>query len=261
MLVEDKYLKFALEIAKSAGDIIERDLSLQIKRTRKEDGTFLTGTDIYINRMVVKAVKDRFPGHSINSEEGSFFLEGSEYVWLCDPLDGTNQFARGVALCAFSLALVKNGKSVLGVIYDPFCKRMFYARENKGAFLNGKKIKVSSSRSLSGSQFGAIHWRGAEFDFSRLPDVLRDNDARSMQVSIAYMGALVAGGTFEGTIFPGTQPNETAAIKIIVEEAGGKVTDVFGNDQRYDIPIKGHIASNGILHKRLLKIISSIIKP
>ena len=79
--------------------------------------------------------------------------------------------------------------------------------------------------------------------------------------SITYMGALVAAGELAGTMFQGTKPYDTAALKVIVEEAGGKVTDLFGNEQRYDQDIRGHLVSNGLLHDRLLEMLRPIVKP
>ena len=78
--------------------------------------------------------------------------------------------------------------------------------------------------------------------------------------SITYMASLVATGDCFATIFPGTNPHDTAAVKILIEEAGGKVTDLFGQDQRYDRPIKGHIASNGLIHDELVAIVKENLK-
>lgn len=247
------YKQFAIRLAEQAGKIIRKNFTLGMKKEWKTDNTPLVETDLMVNQLVLDSIKRTFPDHSILSEEGSAFSEKDEYVWVCDPLDGTNQFCRGVPLCAFSLALTQKGKSILGVVYDPFMDRMFFAEKSMGAFMNEKRIFVSSTTRVSDAQFGVVYWRDAPFDFSRLADAIRNKGGRVMQnISIAYMGALVAGGAFDGTIFPGNQPNDTAAVKVLVEEAGGKVTDVFGNEQRYDRPIKGHVASNGVLHEKLL---------
>ena len=254
------YKQFALELAKQAGGIIRGNFRLGMKKEWKADDTPLTETDLIINHLVIDSVKQTFPGHSILSEEGDDFSEESDYVWVCDPLDGTIPFSHGIPVCVFSLALVYKGESVLGVVYDPFMDRMFFAEKGKGTFMNEKKISVSSRDTFKHSLFSVVHWNGAPFDFSRLAVVLKNEGARISNISIAYMGALVAAGEFIGTIFPGDHPNDTAALKVLVEEAGGKVTDIFGNEQRYDRPIKGHVVSNGILHEKLLALIRKTVK-
>jgi fructose-1,6-bisphosphatase/inositol monophosphatase family enzyme len=250
-----RYKQFALELAEKAGQIIRNDFKLGMRIEWKADNTPLVKTDLVINQLVIDSVRKKFPGHSVLSEEGNYFSGESDYVWVCDPLDGTIPFSHGIPVCAFSLALVCKGESILGVVYDPFMDRMFFAEKGKGAFMNGKKISISSRNTFRHSLFSVVHWVGAPFNFSELATVLKNKGARISNVSIAYMGALVAAGEFTGTIFPGEQPNDTAAIKVLVEEAGGKVTDIFGNEQRYDRPIKGHITSNGIMHEKLLALV------
>src|SRR3989338_9563013 len=250
-----QYLDYAMRLARQAGDIIRRDFTTVMEKKWKADDTPLTKTGLAVNQLVLDSVKAAFPDHSILSEEGSDFREASEFVWVCDPLDGTIPFSHGIPVCAFSLALVHNGASILGVVYDPFMDRMFVAEKGKGAFLNGKKTSVSSQRTFKHALFSVVHWNGAPFDFSRTATVLKNEGARISNVSISYMGALVAAGAFAGTIFPGDQPNDTAAVKVLVEEAGGKVTDIFGDERHYDRPIKGHVASNGVLHSKLLALI------
>lgn len=254
------YKRFAITLAEQAGEIIRKHFTLGMKKEWKADNTPLTETDLVINQLVIDLVKQRFPSHSILSEEGNDFKEGDDFVWVCDPLDGTIPFSHGIPVCAFSLALVYKGESIFGVVYDPFMRRMFIAEKGKGAFVNGKKISVSSRDIFQHSLFSVVHWNGAPFDFSRLAMTLKNKGARISNISIAYMGALVAAGEFVGTIFPGDQPNDTAALKVLIEEAGGKVTDIFGNEQRYDRPIKGHIASNGILHEKLLALVRETIQ-
>ena len=249
------YARYVVRLAKQAGDIIKKDFTTVMEKSWKADGTPLTKTDLSVNRLVLDSVRTTFPDHSILSEEGNDFREASEFVWVCDPLDGTIPFSHGIPVCAFSLALVHNGESILGVVYDPFMDRMFVAEKGKGAFLNGKKISVSSQRTFKHALFSVVHWNGAPFDFSRTATVLKNEGARISNVSISYMGALVAAGAFAGTIFPGDQPNDAAAVKVLVEEAGGKVTDIFGDERHYDRPIKGHVASNGVLHSKLLALI------
>jgi len=250
------YKTFSLELAKEAGKIIAANFSLGMKKEWKADNTPLTQTDLKINQLVIDSVKKEFPGHSIIAEEGSDFSEKSEYIWVCDPVDGTIPFSHGIPTCVFSLALVRKGESILGVVYDPFLQRMFFAEKSKGATMNGAKISVSRATSLQNALVGFVWWKSEKMNLSKTDEILSDRGAILIDVkSIVYMDMLVANGELAATLFPGTKPHDTAATKIVVEEAGGKVTDLFGNEQRYDRDIKGHIASNGILHEELVRIV------
>lgn len=252
----EEYEHFATDIAGRVGDIIRRDFSLKVAEEWKADATPVTETDIRINQLVIDSVRERFPRHSILAEEGNDFSYESEYVWVCDPLDGTIPFAHGVPTSAFSLALLRKGESILGVIYDPFLDRMYVAEKGRGAFLNRERISVSPVTELKRSVIGLIQWSDSKFDLSRLERGLQLEGVQVLNAgSISYMGALVSSGKFVATIFPGNKPHDTAALKVLVEEAGGKVTSLFGNEQRYDRAIKGHLVSNGLLHETLLKVI------
>lgn len=255
------YKDFACELAYAAGKIMRDHFAAGVTIEWKAEDTPVTAADRMINALVIESIKKEFPDHRILAEEGNDLLGGSEYLWVCDPLDGTMPFAHGVPVAAFSLALTLQGRSILGVIYDPFMDRLFVAERGKGAFLNGEKISVSSAEKIKEELVCVLYWKDAQFDFSRIPDIIRCEGGRIIQgVSVAYTGALVSCGELAGTIFPGTEPHEGAALAVIVEEAGGKVTDVFGNEQRYDRPIKGHIVSNGRLHKKLLAVVQSAMR-
>ena len=254
---------FTIDLAKHAGKIMKTNFTLGMKKEWKSDNTPLTETDLTINALVLDSIKKKFPGHSVLAEEGSNVSEGSEYVWVCDPVDGTTPFSHGIPTCVFSLALVQKGTVMLGVVYDPFIDRMFVGEKGKGASLNGKKISVSRSTTLANAIVGFVNSRRAPYDFSDLYQQLLSRQVKLLDVgSIAYMHALVACGEFAATIFPYDQPHDTAAIKVIVEEAGGMVTDLFGNEQRYDRAngFRGHLVSNGVLHHELVNIITSTVK-
>ena len=152
----------------------------------------------------------------------------------------------------FSLALVKNGVPITGVLLDPIVGRLFYAEKGKGAFLNNKKIRVSKKKDLKGALIGinsrklldlAKHLR---YEYEAYPIFFH---------CTTYSASLVACGEFVAEIYGSNKAWDSAAVKIIVEEAGGKVTDLHGNEQRYDGPIQGCVATNGILHEEILKYI------
>ena len=251
-----KYKEFALKLARTAGKMIKTDFHMGMSKEWKADNTPLTKTDLVINQLVIDSVKKTFPTHSVLAEEGNNLLDGSDYVWVCDPIDGTFPFSHGIPTCVFSLALVKKGEVILGVIYDPFMDRLFFAEKGKGVTLNSKKVRVSKANSLKNVIIGAGFSKKNLFNINEILLELKKQDVKLLNLlSITYMGMLVAGGELAATIFPHDVPHDTAALKVIVEEAGGKVTSILGKEQRYDKNINGHLISNGLLHNKLLKII------
>lgn len=255
------HLTFAKKLAKRAGKIIRSDFEKEIKKEWKADNTPVTETDKKINTLVLNEIRKTYPDHDILAEEESHAPNNSEYVWVCDPLDGTIPFSHGLAASVFSIALTKNGQSILGVIYDPFLKRLFSAEKGAGAFLNKKRIKVSGEQTLQNSVVGITSWKEKGYSAGALLNILNKKGAKSLNTgSIIQMGALVAAGEFAAIIFAGQTAHDSAAIKIIVEEAGGKVTDLWGADQRYDQKINGLLATNGKLHNELLACIKDALK-
>lgn len=251
-----EYRDFAIGIAKEAGATMLRDFSIGMKKEWKDDNTPVTTTDLEINALVLQRIKARYPEHSTIAEEGSDFSEASEYVWVCDPVDGTIPFSHGVPTSVFSLALVRNGESVLGVVYDPFMDRMYVAEKGGGAYLNDKKISVSPLAVFENAITGIDWSERSPVDLLALVGALKKEKARVMNLgSIINMGALVAAGEFCAIVYPNNKVHDAATIKIIVEEAGGTVTDLWGADQRYDRPTNGIVASNGVLHDKILALI------
>jgi fructose-1,6-bisphosphatase/inositol monophosphatase family enzyme len=256
-------MAFALDVARVAGGIMREKFILGMERKLKLDRTVVTEADIRINKMLLSSVKSDFPTHDVLAEEESDMSKKSSLVWVCDPIDGTMSFCRGIPTCVFSLALVNEGVPILGVVYDPFMDRMFTAIADEGAFVSkqgqysqSQKISVSKDKTLKGTAVGHVFWNSSNWDILGLWNKLqRDGSSPVMLGSITYMGAMVACGEFSGNIHPATSAHDSAALKVIVEEAGGKVTDLFGEDQRYDKLLKGGVMSNGLVHDELLALI------
>ncbi len=254
------YKKFALDLAEKAGEVIKEKFTLGIKKEWKSDDTPVTEADLFINKMVINAVGKEFPDHGVIAEEESNLKE-SEYLWVCDPLDGTIPFSHGIPICTFSLALVKNGQSILGVVSDPFMKRMFFAEKGKGAFLNDKQIFTPQSKDLKKGIIAVDMYRLGKFSLLDIQKSIYEDGGKVVNFcSVVYEGMLVALGGLIGTIFPGSNPHDCAATKIIVEEAGGKVTDLFGEESDYSRKIKGAIISNGEIHNYLLEKVKANLK-
>ena len=225
----------------------------------KSDGTPLTSTDTTINEFVVEELSRDFPHVNVVGEEGNHRVDEAEYTVLFDPVDGTVPFRIGVPISTFCISVVKEHVPLCAIIHDPFTKRMWSAIRGSGSFLNYKKLSVSKHRNLSRATVCMIWWMGplGNYNLHTVCKKLMKAGALWINpVSIAYFGGLVASGQLEATIFPGLKGWETAAMQVIVEEAGGKVTDIHGTEMRYgaDGSIEGHIISNGLIHDELVRI-------
>ncbi|OGN28175.1 MAG: hypothetical protein A3A33_02360 [Candidatus Yanofskybacteria bacterium RIFCSPLOWO2_01_FULL_49_25] len=254
-------MEFATNLARQAGEIIRKNFTSGMKKEWKDGNEALTETDLAINKLVVDAISQAYPTHTILSEEETVTRENSEYAWVCDPVDGTLPFSHGVPTNVFAIALVKDGKGLLGVVYDPFMDRLATAEKGKGAFMNGKPIHVSNATSLKNVVVGVSNGHPDDIDLLPLQVELRAHGAKVINLgSIIYMGMLIATGDFAATIFHKDTPHDTAALKVIVEEAGGKVTDLLGNDPRLDRPLKGHVCSNSVLHDEILAMVKKTVK-
>jgi fructose-1,6-bisphosphatase/inositol monophosphatase family enzyme len=251
----EEYLIFAKQLAERAGTIMLDHFKFGVEHETKADATPVTLADTQINTMVIDAVTAKYPEHSVMGEEESSDTSGTEYIWVCDPIDGTIPFTLGIPTSMFSLALVHNGVPMVGVLYDPYSKRMFEAVKGQGAFLNGEKIQVNTETppqgyvALPAMQYGLTNTAGLVGDAIQ-------SGIRALSLCCAtYEAMLVAGGQIVASVFPGKTPWDIAAVKVIVEEAGGMVTDLHGNDQRYDQPINGAVVSNGVVHSQFVELV------
>lgn len=245
------YKDFAIGLARKAEKIMRANFKMGMKKQWKEDNSPLTVTDTLINKFVIESVDQSFPDHGILGEEGSKNPD-REYLWVCDPIDGTAAFSHGYPLFVFSLALVVKGVSILGVIYDPFMDRIVVGEKGKGCVLNDSPIHVVEYEKV---QKGIL--ANVETDVKFLPVMKKLNEKKAIVTKIccaSYANMLVATGEMTANIYEWSKPWDAAAAKVIVEEAGGKFTDLDGKEQRYDRPINGFIASNGFIHDELVKI-------
>ena len=254
-----EYLEFAKNLAKEAEEIALKYFSFEVKSTWKEDNTPLVKADTEINNLVIKRINETYPEHSIYGEEKSDRKENSKYIWVCDPIDGTMAFSCGLPMFVFSIALVdqSNGLPILGLINDPVMKNMYWAYKGGGAYRNGNKIFVSKNKTFLNT-YSLTGASGRDVGFSNLPvhKLLGEKKSRVMKFPSFVYGAIqVANGKFVAGAFYGKDGHDIAALKIITEEAGGKVTDLNGNERRYDQNGFGCVVSNGILHDEMLECV------
>ncbi len=256
----EEYLEFAKDIAKHAGQIMLKYFSQDNRSSYKGDKTIVTLADTEINSYLIERVKEKYPTHSMDGEEEQFGK--SDYVWVCDPVDGTAMYARHIPVAVFSLALVIDGEPVIGVVYDPFTDSLYTAKKGQGAYKNNERISVNDY-SLDDIRT-CCHcdmWSKAKYNVCKVFNELRNKTRLNDIGSITRASCCVATGDYTLAIFTGTKRKhcDIAAVKVIVEEAGGKVTDLFGNEQRYDQSIKGAIISNGLVHNEVVEIIRNFI--
>lgn len=256
----EEYLEFAKEIAYQAGKIMLKYFNQDNGASYKGDKTIVTLADTEINSYLIEKVKEHYPTHAVDGEEEQ--SGKSNLVWVCDPVDGTAMYARHIPVAVFSLALVIDGVPNVGVIYDPFTDSLYTAIKGKGAYKNGEKISVNDFK-LEDIRT-CCHcdmWYNPEINIYKVFEKLREKTRLCDIGSITRASCCVATGDYSLAIFTGTEHKhcDIAAVKVIVEEAGGKVTDLFGNEQRYDQSIKGAIISNGLVHDEVINVIKMFI--
>lgn len=247
-----------IEIVKNA---FEESKSIKEKNiNNKELNDIVTDVDLFMEKRIVSYIKERFPEHSIYSEEVGDDKKDTEYQWLIDPIDGTINFAAGLPLFATSIALRKNKKTILGIIFDWSANDVYYTIEGKGAFCNGEQLHVSNNSLLKNSvitfcltsHYNQEHIRKVLDVEEKLADKVR---GLRLIVSAAIELAWCASGKIEGCL--NVKPSiglSSAAGKLLVQEAGGRVTNLSG-DERNEIDTM--LVTNGIIHNEIVKALNN----
>ena len=248
----------ALKAAKEAGKIHLKYYGTKFKIGFKEKlQDKVTIADIESEKKIVSIIKKNFD-HNILAEEGKYKKVNSPYLWVIDPLDGTNNFSHNFPFFATSIALLKNGSVILGVVYDPLRNELFFAEKGKGATLNGKKIKVTSTTDLRESLLstGFYYDRGIPMEKTLndiknffLTGILGIRRSGSAALDLCFLACGRIDGFWEFKL----SPWDFAAGKIIIEEAGGKFSGK--NGEKKDLGAGYVVASNSKIHKKILKII------
>ncbi|MBI2040390.1 inositol monophosphatase [Candidatus Microgenomates bacterium] len=255
--------KYVIELTSKAGEILKGYfLSENFKHISKGGVDFLTQADQEVDEFLVKNLKKQYSGTDFLTEETapadySHFRQ-LDYVWIIDPLDGTVNFSRGNPNFTISIGLVKKGKSILGVIYLPIENKVYWAQEDlDGAFLNGKPIKVSKTADLKETVIGCdwgwnIEKRLIVASWLSLI-VTHVRQVKSLGSASSELASLAA-GQMDVYIHSGLKPWDVAASVLLIEKAGGRITTATG--EGYNIFNPDLVASNGILHEEVLKLIN-----
>lgn len=254
----EKELAFAKELALKAREIALKYYKTDLEFETKGDSSPVTIADQEVNDMVVSSVQKHFPNHGVLGEEQSWHKERSS-LWVCDPIDGTIAFSMGEPTFMFSIALVEDGKPIVAVVADLAEGTVFSAVKGSGAYANKKKMRVSN-RTIEKAWLALptnLMWL---YNGKKMYQAL---EKAVYQTNIihggVFKGMLVAQGLADAAIWPETiHPWDMAAVKLIVEEAGGKFTDKQDGQHRFDQQLSGGVVvSNGTIHAELLEVIEN----
>jgi myo-inositol-1(or 4)-monophosphatase len=252
------YKSTILNAAQAGAVQLQKYFNSDFKITNKEGiNNLVTEADHAAEKAIIEVIQHQFPDHFILSEETGEIKTQSDYKWIIDPIDGTVNFANGIPICCVSIGLEKNGEMILGAVYCPFLNEMYFAQKGMGAFLNGKKINVSQKdtviKSCLVTGFPYTYLDSSNGPLQVFEKLIRQGIPVRRLGSAAIDLCWVAAGRFDGFYEHKLQAWDSAAGFLLVEEAGGKVTDFEGN---YYSPYQPHIlATNGKIHDELLSYV------
>jgi myo-inositol-1(or 4)-monophosphatase len=240
-------------IAREAGALLMEFFDKHIKIEYKGDADLVTAADRKSEALIRERIRTFWPDHDVLGEEQGLTDTGSDYRWYVDPLDGTTNFAHGYPVFCVSMALQYRHEMIAGICFDPTRNEMFTAERGKGPFLNGAPIHVSKTDRLAESLVSTgfpSHKRHKNPNIYFYHQItLRTHGVRRAG-SAALDLCSVACGRFDGFWEFNLNPWDTAAGVLIVEEAGGRVTDFHGG--AFQLNSRETLASNGLIHDALL---------
>jgi myo-inositol-1(or 4)-monophosphatase len=251
----------AIEAAKEAGEVLLELAKTTIKYEMKNSRDIQAEADLRSEEIIIGKIKAAFPMHSIFAEERGEEINESEYLWAVDPLDGTINYARGIEEYCISIALSQHSETILGVIYHPALKQLFVAEKGKGAYLNGRKLEVSSEANLVNclaATDNTSHLKYRRKNFRLLTKVA--DEVRQIRVfgSAALHLVRVAQGQLDFYFKLRYNYWDFAAAALIVQEAGGIVTDVNGQPLTRDS--KTILAASGAIHSQAMALLKSDVE-
>lgn len=252
-------IQTAIEAALEAGRFLKMSVGKfkHVERKEGQETNLVTEIDRRSEEIIITKIKQRYPHHDFLAEESGSHAVQSEYRWIIDPLDGTLNFTHGFPIFCVSLALEVKGEIVLGVIYDPNMEELYSAEKGRGALLNNKPIRVSTTRTLIESMLVT----GFPYTIRNNPDnaVQHFNNFLMEAQAIRRLGSAaldlcyVAAGRFDGFWEVALNPWDMAGGVLILEEAGGKYTDFRGFPT--DIYHKQLLVSNGVIHNQMVAVL------
>ncbi len=252
-----------INISKEAGEIIRKGFGKNFNIEYKTNEiNLVTEIDKASEKLITDFVKKKYPTHSILAEEsGEYKNQNAEYLWVIDPLDGTTNFAHGLPIFAVSIGVQKYGKTIAGVVYDVIQNIIYSTEKGSGAFANSKKITVSKKDKLGHS----LLVTGFPYNIAERPENIFElfeaftKNARGIRrlgsaaLDLCYVAKSAMDGYWENSLHPW----DLCAGKLILEEAGGIVTDFKGSE--IDIYSKQILCSNKLIHQQMIDLIGRTI--
>lgn len=253
--------RFIQEITKKAGAAVMKRFGKEGVHYAKSDRVWdvVTKSDLLSEKIIVSAIREKYPEHSIISEERGSVNEGSEYVWVTDPIDGTLNYSRGVPAFGVMVCLVHKGEVVLSSIYLPATREFFFAKKGKGAYRNGKRIRCSKAKKLStsvGTGSASVSTRSARFMKNFIKMGKRGNAEFAGFASMANNACYTAAGKRDWIVSVNGSIWDFAPAYLMLKEAGCKVTDTKGRPWKFGM--LEFVAANPALHTQLLKLTKSV---
>lgn len=221
----------------------------------------VTEADHASEKAILSLIKKEFPDHYILSEEAGEIIQDSDYKWIVDPIDGTVNFAHGIPICCVSIAIEHRGEIIMAAVYNPNLNELFFSEKGKGSFLNDGRIKVSEEKKV----INACLVTGFPYTYLDMPNGPLDVFERFIRkgVPVRRLGSAaidlcwVAAGRFDGFYEHKLEAWDSAAGFLIVEEAGGRVTDFKGD--KFSLYQPHVLATNGKIHHEMLQWINNTL--
>jgi myo-inositol-1(or 4)-monophosphatase len=252
-------IESAIAIAHEAGSLLRHYFERRVRFELKGDFDLVTEADRASEKLIIGRLQTLFPDHAILAEEGGGHEAGSGYRWYVDPLDGTTNFAHTYPAYNVTLALEKDGELILGVIFDPNRDELFTAEKGSGAYLNGRRIRVSKAPILNESLFSTgfpSRRRHLDVNIHFYHQLAMASHGVRRCGAAAIDLAYVACGRLDGFWEFGLSPWDMAAGKLLVQEAGGICTDMKGWQHSLTGP---HILTdNGLIHEEIVSLFGEI---
>ncbi len=250
------------EATRAGAAEIMRFFQNDFKISNKEGvNNLVTEADHAAEKAILDVIKSKFPDHQILAEETGEIVMDSTYKWIIDPIDGTVNFAHGIPLNCVSIGVEHNGEVILGAVYNPHLNEFYFAEKGKGATLNDKPIHVSSEtqtiKSCLVTGFPYTYINAANGPLEIFERFIRKGVPVRRLGSAAIDLCWVAAGRFDGFYEHKLEPWDSAAGYLIVEEAGGKVTDHEGN--KFSIYQHKVLATNGKIHEEMIGVMKGEI--
>lgn len=258
-IVAQQLMHTAMRAARAAGEVLRGHLG-RLRHIETKNGqqmNLVTEADRAAERSIIANIREDWPEHAILGEESGAHAGAAPYRWIIDPLDGTTNFTHAFPIFSVSIAVEREGHVLAGVVYDPMRDELFHATRGGGAFLNDEPIAVSTTTELQ----RAMLVTGFPYNVRENPNYCRERFIAFLDAaqavrrlgSAALDCAWVAAGRLDGFWEVSLQPWDKAAGVLLIEEAGGRVSDFAGGEHSiYELPI---LASNGHIHEDMLRVL------